>query len=378
LLVDDEPGVLDVLSRYLRLRYVVAAAHRGREALALIEREAPFAVIVSDMRMPEMNGAEFLAQARRLAPDAVRILLTGESDLASAITAVNQGEIFRFLQKPCVPELLEASISAAAERHRLIVSERVLLQETLAGSIAVLTDVLALANPVAFSRSLRLKRSVSALAEVLGIGDRWAIELAAVFSQLGAITLAPAQLDHVGASDALTDEERARVSSVAEQLIRHIPRLEPVREILALRGARFDGRGNDRPTPRGEALPIGSRILCVALDHDALIGAGSTPSASVSILEGRQGAHDPAVLAALRQVVTAGEKTEDVREVRLADVCAGMIFDRDVVAANGLVLIGRGQEVSVSVLQRINNHWGNLPLRDVPRVIMPASTTIQD
>lgn len=373
LLVDDEPIVLNALSRYVKRRYAVATATSGPEGIAALTAGESFAVIVSDMRMPEMDGAAFLGVARRLAPDAVRILLTGESDLASAVAAVNQGEIFRFLQKPCMPELLETAIAAACERHRLIVAERVLLGETLAGSIAVLTDVLAIANPLAFSRALRLKRSAAELAAALGIEERWPIELAAQFSQLGAITLGPARLDGNTSETALSEEERASVAGVADQLIRHIPRLEPVQEILALHGIRFDGRGRRAGLPCGDALPIGSRILRVAVDYDVLIGAGNTPSESVSIMFGRTGVHDAKVLGALREIVSAGTATHDVREIRLADVRAGMIFDRDVVAANGLVLIGRGHEVSPSLLHRIRNHWADLPLRELPRVIMPGS-----
>ena len=374
LLVDDETLVLDALSRTLRRHYSVETAAGGQQGVEALQRNGAFAVIVSDMRMPKMNGAEFLAHARRLAPDAVRILLTGESDLEAAVAAVNQGEIFRFLQKPCMPQLFDASIAAAAERHRLIVSERVLLQETLAGSISVLTDVLAIASPVAFSRALRLKRVASAMAEALGIEDRWAIELAAMFSQLGAITLAPTTLERWYAGASLDVNEQAAVADterVTEQLIRHIPRLEPVREILALCNLRFDGRDRLTGMPFGDAIPIGARLLRVALDYDAIVGAGNTASESVAILDGRDGAYDPAILAALRGNAAAGETTDDVREVRLSDVRIGMIFDTEVVAANGLVLIGRGQEVSPSLLQRIHNHWSELPLKRTPRVIMP-------
>lgn len=101
LFVDDEPSVLDGFQRLLRREFDVSTALGGYQALALIKSSGPFAVIISDMRMPEMNGAEFLARVREKAPDSVRMLLTGHADLDTAIEAVNRGNIYKFLTKPC-------------------------------------------------------------------------------------------------------------------------------------------------------------------------------------------------------------------------------------------------------------------------------------
>src|SRR5262245_17980905 len=103
LCVDDEPNVLEGLALHLRRKYEMSTAANGPDALALLEREGPPEVIISDMRMPGMDGATFLSKARQLYPDTVRMLLTGQSDMASAIKAVNDGQIFRFLTKPCGP-----------------------------------------------------------------------------------------------------------------------------------------------------------------------------------------------------------------------------------------------------------------------------------
>jgi DNA-binding NtrC family response regulator len=113
-------------------------ATSGKAGLERLSSDGPFAVVVSDMRMPEMNGAAFLAQVRERAPDTVRVLLTGQADLDSAIAAVNEGQIFRFLTKPCAPEMLISSLRAAEEQHRLITAERVLLEQTLHGAVKAL------------------------------------------------------------------------------------------------------------------------------------------------------------------------------------------------------------------------------------------------
>ena len=124
LCVDDEPELLHSVSRSLRRGYLVTTATSGKEALEILRKDQSFAVIMSDMRMPGMDGAEFLAQARLLVPDAVRVLLTGFTEMAPVIHAINDGRIFRFLNKPIEKEQLLSVIDAAAAQHRLQAGEQ--------------------------------------------------------------------------------------------------------------------------------------------------------------------------------------------------------------------------------------------------------------
>src|SRR5262245_61160663 len=189
LCVDDEPNVVEGLALTLRRKFDVATAEDGPSALALLREEPRTAVVISDMRMPGMDGATFLARVRELLPDTVRILLTGQTDLTSAIRAVNDGQLFRFLTKPCPPSNLLAVVEAAVKQHELQCAERILLEQTLHGSIRALTEVLALTNPLAFGRATRIKAHVSELATKLGLKERWQVEVASMLSQLGCITL---------------------------------------------------------------------------------------------------------------------------------------------------------------------------------------------
>ena len=129
---------------------------------------------MSDMRMPVMDGAAVLAQARSARPDTVRILLTGQADLEDAVAAVNNGNIFRFLLKPCPRPVLVQALSDAVEQHRMITAERELLERTLRGSVAALFDVLSLANPLAFARAVRIQQIVLQLIEAIGARTRGA------------------------------------------------------------------------------------------------------------------------------------------------------------------------------------------------------------
>jgi len=139
LLVDDDPNILEGYKRSLRKKFDVTTALEGHAALEVISRKDTFATIVSDMAMPSMNGIQFLSRVKEISPDSVRIMLTGNADLNIAISAINEGNIFRFLTKPCPEDLFIKTLEAGIEQYRLITAERELLEKTLNGSINVLS-----------------------------------------------------------------------------------------------------------------------------------------------------------------------------------------------------------------------------------------------
>jgi response regulator RpfG family c-di-GMP phosphodiesterase len=235
LCVDDEPRVVESLAVQLRHHYHILTANSGLEALRMLKEHGAPAVIVSDMRMPAMDGATLLKHVRQLYPETTRILLTGDTGRDSAIAAVNEGQIFKFLTKPCRTEQLRAAIDAAVMQHRLVVAEKVLLQETLIGCIKALVDILAITNPVAFGRSTRLKRLATAIAEAMGNPGFWQLEAAAMLSQIGYISLPVELVEKLYYAKRLTPEERVLADGapqVAKKLLGRIARLEPVLEIL--------------------------------------------------------------------------------------------------------------------------------------------------
>ena len=113
LCVDDEENVLTGLQRSLRKQFQVDVAVGGTAGLRQIEQSGPYAVVIADMQMPEMNGVEFLKRVEARHPDTVRVMLTGNADQKTAMDAVNEGHVFRFLNKPCQPDLLAATLQAA-------------------------------------------------------------------------------------------------------------------------------------------------------------------------------------------------------------------------------------------------------------------------
>ena len=129
LFVDDEAAVLEAIRRMLHSTFTLQTATSGGEGLMTLERDGPFAVVVSDMRMPGMNGAEFLARVRQKAPSTVRMLLTGHADLHTAIDAVNRGQILHFLTKPCPRTVLVAAINSGLDQYRIDIEEKELSRQ---------------------------------------------------------------------------------------------------------------------------------------------------------------------------------------------------------------------------------------------------------
>lgn len=358
LCVDDERAVLEGLSLNLRRRFEVLLATSGAEGLELLGTHPGIAVIMSDMRMPGMDGATFLARARAVAPDAVRMLLTGQADMDSAIAAINQGQIFRFLTKPCPPASVLAAFDAAVEQYRLVTAERVLLEETLHGSIKALTDILALTNPVSFGRATRIKQLVSDVAVKLGIQEKWPVEVAAMLSQLGTITLPSETVEKLYYGQPLTPEEQkmvARAPVVTEQLVRNIPRLELVAEILAAHVKPRKRAEAELEHPRTRQVDLGAQLLRAALDFDALDSQGNSTSLALDTMRGRLERYEARVLDALAEVRGGQGPRLGIREVFLSVLCVGMVFVDDVKNVNGTLLVARGFEVTQGFLERARN-----------------------
>jgi response regulator RpfG family c-di-GMP phosphodiesterase len=372
LCVDDEPRVLEGLHLHLHRAYEVHTAANGLEGLDAIEHsEAPFALVLSDMRMPGMDGATFLGQVRQRTPNTVRMLLTGQADIESAIAAVNEGQIFRFLTKPCPPKTLLAAFEIATEQYRLITAERVLLEQTLRGVIKTLTDILALANPTAFGRANRIRRHATDLAKQLGIEqDWWQLDVAAMLSQLSCITLPPDTLDKLYQGGVLSEKEQAmveRLPAMTFQLLGGIPRLEEVIAILNNQDQAY------RLDPKAPDLPrLGGHLLRIATNFDTLINHGYAAETTLSIMRTRAGQYDSTVLeafAAIRNPNVAQRNA--IKEISILTLKPGMVLAEDVRTAAGALLSARGQEVTDSFLARLYNFRANLQKSTVRVLNLP-------
>lgn len=356
--VDDEPALLSTITRNMRSEHFeVDTASSAAAALDILRDKGPFAVIVTDLRMPEMDGVELLQRVRKLSPDTVRVLFTGQCDMERAIAAINEGEVFRIITKPCSRVSMALTLKGAVDQYRLITAERVLLEQTLRGSIKALTEILSLTNPLAFGRASRLRQSMSTLVAALGIPVNWHLEVAAMLSQIGCVLLPPATLEKVYAKQPMSDIEQnimRRLPEVVEEILAHIPRLEPVREILRYQDKHFDGTGFPIDAVAGTSIPWGARALKVILDLDLLETEGYAEVLAFDILRGRNGWYDPQILGAMAESRKSAPQSE-VRNLPIGLLREGMILAQDVLTSKGMLFIARGQEVTTSLLAKLRN-----------------------
>jgi response regulator RpfG family c-di-GMP phosphodiesterase len=376
LLVDDEPRVIETLAQLLRREFDVRTASVPQDALRTLNEISDLAVVVSDMRMPGMDGATFLHEIMVRRPDVARILLTGEAGREGAIRAVNEGQILRFLTKPCPVEDLKKAIDAGVVQHRLIHAERAVLLETLMGSIKALMEVLAVANPVAFGRAERIRKIAARCAERFNCTDYWQLEAAALLSQLGYITVPESTLEKMYAGQPLTRDERQKVDSVpdvASALLEHIPRLEPVIQIVAAL------KWNDAQIARlGDGtIGLAARILGAVLEYEALIAAGKSRDEIFAELHQKSARYGERLIMQLddcighKQAATIS-RTPDEREMLLGEVSPGARLLSEIRLANGTLLVPVNFEVTKTLLDRLSNIHPDLMKKPV-RVAIPQA-----
>jgi len=347
LCVDDEPNVAQAFQRQLR-QFSIVAATGGELGLKAISEGPPFSVVVSDFRMPGMNGVQFLAKVRELSPDTVRIMLTGQAELSAAADAVNEGNVFRFLLKPCPSAKLAMALDAALAQHRLVISERELLEQTLKGAIELLSEILGMVNPEAFGRAHRMRWYMRHLSVALKLADQWQYEVAAMLSQVGCIAVPQEILDKIHLGQPVTDGERAIYASqfqIGPDLIARIPRLGIIAEMVRhQRRANRSASGAQTP----ELVAMGSEMLRLAADFDEAITKGASYASAITRLRAG-GQYDPALVAALETLAEMESETE-IRAVRIRDLKAGMRINADVHSKKGLLLLGKGQEITPAVI----------------------------
>ncbi len=357
LLVDDDPNILSSYQRLLRKNYLIVAAESARDGIAAIKEQGPFAVVISDFRMPEMDGVKFLSIVRNLTPDTVRIMLSGQADMEVAIEAVNQGNIFRFLNKPCPVDLFLNSINAAVDQYELLMAERELLDNTLKGSIRVLIDILSIVSPLAFKQASRLPQMARRLAARLKIERLWEIELAAMLSQIGCVTIPVEILKKRERGEFLSESEYEMFMTHPQQgkaLLIKIPRLEHIAEAIGDQLKRFS-ENTTTATLTGNGISMLGRILKVVLDLDGLLLTGKKHLEALEEMRSHYDWYDPNIFAALEAELMNVQEGFVVKSINLRDISPGMVIAESIKDDKGVDLIQAGSEISDVLLMRLRN-----------------------
>ena len=405
LCVDDEPNILSSLRRLFRPRgYRVLIAESGAAGLAILEQEA-VDLVISDMRMPEMDGAQFLEQVRARWPDTIRLLLTGYSDISSILAAINRGEIYRYITKPWDDNDIQLVVRHALERRTLEREKDRLeqltrqqnddlktLNQSLEAKVEARTRQLKAEHEATVAANGKLKRNFvttikifSSMIELRAHNQPGHARLVADLARQIAVRLGLdardtqeifiAALLHdigkIGFSDQLLQTPLTMLHGDALGLFRKHPQraeellmpLEDLRgsaAILRSQLERFDGNGFPDALV-GLAIPLGARILALAVDYynlqqGAMVQRHLRPDEAKSlILDAGGKRYDPHVVAAFRQIIDGDVDVGAGVEVLSGELAPGMVLARDLISRDGLMLLTSEHVLDARMIQQVQD-----------------------
>lgn len=356
LFVDDEENVLASYKRNFHKQFEIYTALSGLQGIEILKTKGPFAVIISDMQMPGMKGDVFLTNARTIFPNSSRIMLTGYAKIENAIAAVNNGHIFRFLTKPCPKDTLNIAINDGIRQYQLLNSEKDLLEKTLRNSIEVMTAILGMVNSQAFGRATRIQGYVAQIARKLNIKNIWQLEMAAMLSQIGFVTLPSQLLDKVYNREVLNEKEQQMLEehpAIGAGLIERIPRMKVVSEIIAQQNNKFSSFPSlDEKSPRDKFVALGAQILKTVLGFDDLIFKGASKSAALAALKRDPITYNPNLVNMLENIQTQ-EKGRKEKVLSLYNIKPGMITNQNIISTKGKKLLAQDILINEPLIERL-------------------------
>ena len=376
LLVDDDENILQGYRRNLRTKFQVYTSQDPRLALSILNENPDIAVIVSDYNMPEMNGIDFLTKAKDIRPDTVRILITGYAELQMAIKSVNEGNLFRFLTKPCDQETLQKIIFQACEQYSLITVEKELLEKTLKGSIKVLIDILAAANPLVFNRSLQIRDHAKKIMKRMNMPDSWEVEIACLLSQIGCIGIPGEVLEKRLNGLELTNAEEEmffKQAEVGKTLLKNIPRLEKIAEGISMQYLPYGDLSLKGSLQSDEHLMFIPKILRVLNDYFFLVEKGINEQEAIKYILEERDQYDPAILEVLEAEVAGAQDGYIVKSIKLAELKNGMILAADLIDNTNYKILSKGTALSEVYILKLQNYTKIKGIREPVKVLLKAN-----
>ena len=274
LIVDDEPDNLALLYRTLRGKYDIVKSTSPLAALDILKQEH-FNCILSDHKMPEMDGVEFLKRSYDIAPDTMRLLVTAYTDAGILIDAINYAKIYRYIKKPYNPDELMLIVENALEYWQLKADNSVLvndLKELFAGTVTAIVEALDAKDSYTLGRSRRVTFYAVKMAKALHLSETTTgkIELAGLLHDIGMIGVSD---DILAKVEKLTEDEYAEIKKHVQHSVRildDIKQLSDVVEIIKYHHEFYDGTGYPFGK-KGEEIPIGARIIAIADAFDSMV-----------------------------------------------------------------------------------------------------------
>ncbi len=346
LCIDDDPDLLDGLALSLRRLGEVHTAPDGDNALILAAQLPRLAVVLCDMRMPGRNGAEVLSAFREQHPETTRILLTGYADIPSAISAVNQGNLFRFLSKPASNDVLQKAVYDGIKQHQLVIAERQLLTQTLRGSVEALSEALAMSSPAVFGQAKRVATLVKACAEEQYGQSDWMMESAAFLINLGLVGLPTEVQEKVLERQQLDLDEKELLDQAhlrTMHLLTNIPRLEQLRDLLRFIQPKTGGQ-LETPTDQHGLLREKAALIRAIIVYVSYESAGQTmPSALNKIMQKHP--LSERLLAVIRKQVGDSLLVDCQVSLPINLLRPGMILNKALYTPSGIMVAPAGYQI---------------------------------
>ncbi len=350
LLVDDDCSLVNTLRRNLSREFDVTTANSGTEALPIIKDSPEFGVIMVDMRMPMMTGVELIQAARPFSKDAVYMMLTGNQDVTTAAAAVNDGHVFRFLNKPCEIGALKKSLVAAFEQYRLVTAEKELLHKTFVGAIEVMSDVIEASQDDIGSAQM-IDQTFISFTMVMGHSISWEHRTATKLALVGMPVLA-ADTRKLISTQPLTSpqlqEALNEIARISSRLIGHIPRLEPVSKII-LAQANSDGEVN----PEKCDIKSSASLLKTSVYWELLRRRKMAHADRISQLKELM----PKLPQELFELLEEAEEQDRDAPVEIGSAALreGMVLQADYCNSEGMLIVAKGCRLSGTMVEKLQH-----------------------
>ncbi|MFC3909380.1 HD domain-containing phosphohydrolase [Legionella dresdenensis] len=361
LLVDDEENILRAYQRTLKNLFTIEVATGGAEALEAMAANGPYAVVVSDMRMSGMDGIELFSRMKKLYPETVRVMLTGNLDQSTAVDAVNRGDVFRFLNKPCTVDTLSLMIKESLEKYHMLAVERDVLESTVKGCIEAIVAILSLTKPEIFGNATRLRNHMRRLVKELNLTEMWWYESLALLSQVGCVVVADNIINKKRNGAELSSDETAlfiKHMTIGASLLDKIPRMEYIAESIRYQEKNYDGSGFPAGSLAGEDIPLGARLLKVILDYDRYRFSGLTNQQTIQEMQTNCQNYDPEILEALVESISA-EFNATATWQDIYSLTDDMILAEDVNTNTGILLLCEGQQCTRAIREHLVTYCNN-------------------
>lgn len=321
LFVDDEPLVLEGLRRSVHKEFLADLAAGSEEGLEKLRHAGPYAVVISDMHMPGMDGVEFLATVRILSPDSIRVMLTGDNELEVAMRAVNEGSIFRFLRKPAGAEQILTALRAGVTQYRARRSEKEHLEVTVkaleqldVGTLTALARAIDAKSTWTAGHSERVTNLAMKIANSMGLParDLQIVHRGGLLHDIGKIGTPATILDKPGELEVEEIKIMREHVTIGVRILEPVPCFREILPIVAQHHEWFDGSGYPAGLA-GENISLHARILTVADAYDAITSdrpyrKGIARQQAFEILTSKAGTQfDPIVINVFRRLHTTGQ-----------------------------------------------------------------------